>query len=313
MSNQQPELVLRLFSIIKGVAITKLNKEKLLRFQNKAKPIIIRLLVITAGSLIMAGAYNALVIPNNLLSGGVSGLALIGKYTVGFPFYLGVLILNIPVFLIGLKEMDRKFILYSLFGTAMVIIALPLTKPYIPVPKLDLFLAAVFSGAIGGVGGGIVLKNGGSAGGTDIISMISKKKWNISVGTCSFLCNMVVVAISLFLFDPMIVLYSIVSMWVCGQVTNKVIDGFNNHKSVTIISDANEEIAVRIINEMVRGVTFLEGQGAYSGCARKVLNCVVNHYQIPLLKEIVFEIDPKAFMFITETVEVAGRGFTLPL
>jgi uncharacterized membrane-anchored protein YitT (DUF2179 family) len=295
------------------VDLTKLNKEKLLRVKNRTLPIVIRLLTITAGSLITAGAYNALVIPNNLLSGGVSGIALIGKYTVGFPFYLGVFLLNIPIFLIGLKEMDRKFILYSLFGTAVMIIALPLTKPYIPVPKLDLFLASVFSGAIGGVGGGIVLKNGGSSGGTDIISMIAKKKWNLSIGTCSFICNTVVIAISLFLFDPMIVLYSIVSMWVSGQVTNKVIDGFNNHKSVTIISDANGEIAVRIMNVMVRGVTFLEGQGAYSGCPRKVLNCVVNHYQIPLLKEIVFEIDPKAFMFITETVEVAGRGLTMPL
>jgi uncharacterized membrane-anchored protein YitT (DUF2179 family) len=295
------------------LSIKKLYKEQILRLKVKAKPVIIRLLTIAAGSLIMAIAYNSLAIPNNLLSGGVAGLALIGNYTVGFPFYLGVLLLNIPIFLIGLKEMDRKFILYSMFGAAMMIIALPLTKPFIPVPKLDLFLAAVFSGAIGGLGDGIVLRNGGSAGGTDIISMISKKKWNISVGSCSFICNMVVVVISLLLCSPLIVLYSIVSMWVNGVVTNKVIEGFNRNKSVVIISDANEEIAVRIMNEMARGVTFLEGQGAYSGCSRKVLNCVVNHYQIPLLKEIVFAIDPKAFMFITETVEVAGKGFTMPL
>jgi uncharacterized membrane-anchored protein YitT (DUF2179 family) len=283
--------------------------------KRRAWPLIIKLLTILAGAVIMAYSYNALVIPNGLLSGGVAGIALIGNYLLHIPFYIGVLVLNIPVFLFGLKELDWKFILYSLLGTVAMAIALPLTKPFTPVPNLghDLFLAGVFSGVIGGIGGGIILKAGASTGGTDITSIIAKKRWNISVGAFSFYCNLVIILASLFFFDPKIALYTIVSMWVNGKTTDRVIDGLDNNKSVTIISEQSAAIAVRILNEVSRGVTFLEGQGAYSGDPKKVITCVVNHYEIPKVKEIVLDADPRAFMFVTDTVEVSGQGFTMPL
>ena len=101
-------------------------------------------------------------------------------------------------------------------------------------------------------------------------------------------------------------------MWVGGQVTNKILDGFNSDKTAIIISDENDVIAARVMAELGRGVTFLSGEGAYSKDHKKVIACVVNHYQIPKIKEIALEIDPKAFMFILETVEVHGKGFTLP-
>lgn len=272
--------------------------------------IILRLLAISIGAVIIAISYNALVIPNGLLSGGVAGIALIGNYLLGIPFYLGVLMLNIPIFLFGLKELNWRFIVYSLIGTAAMVVALPLTKPYTPVPHLDLFLAAVFSGAIGGIGKGIILKYGASTGGTDILSILAKKRWNISVGAFSFYCNLLVILVSLFLFDIKIALYTIVSMWVGGKAIDTVIDGLNRNKSVMIISEQSVEIAGRIMNEVSRGVTFLEGQGAYSGDPKKVINCVVNHYEIPKVKEIVLDVDPQAFMFVRETVEVSGQGFT---
>lgn len=271
---------------------------------------ILRLLAISIGAVIIAISYNALVIPNGLLSGGVTGIALIGNYLLSIPFYLGVLVLNIPIFLLGLKELNWMFIVYSLVGTAAMVVALPLTRPYTPVPHLDLFLAAVFSGAIGGIGEGIILKYGASTGGTDILSIIAKKRWNISVGAFSFYCNLVVILMSLFLFDIKIALYTIVSIWVGGKAIDTVIDGLNNNKSVMIISEQSVAIAGRIMNEVSRGVTFLEGQGAYSGDPKKVINCVVNHYEIPKVKEIVLDVDPQAFMFVTETVEVSGQGFT---
>jgi uncharacterized membrane-anchored protein YitT (DUF2179 family) len=277
-------------------------------------PLIIKSLTIMAGAVIIAFSYNALVIPNGLLSGGVSGIALIGNYLLHIPFYIGVLVLNIPVFLFGLKELNWKFILYSLLGTAAMVIALPLTKPFTPVPNLghDLFLAGVFSGVIGGIGEGLILKAGASTGGTDITSIIAKKRWNISVGAFSFYCNLIVILVSLFFFDPRIALYTIVSMWVNGKVTDRVIDGLDSNKSVTIISEQSVTIAARILNEISRGVTLLEGQGAYSGDPKKVINCVVNHYEIPKVKEIVLDLDPQAFMFVTETVEVMGNFTRIP-
>jgi uncharacterized membrane-anchored protein YitT (DUF2179 family) len=177
------------------------------------------------------------------------------------------------------------------------------------VPNLDhdLFLAAVFSGVIGGIGEGIILKAGASTGGTDITSIIARNKWNISVGAFSFYCNLAIILVSLFFFDPRIALYTVVSMWVNGKATDLVIDGLNNNKSVTIISEESAAIAGRIMNEVSRGVTFLEGQGAYSGDPKKVITCVVNHYEIPKVREIVMDVDPRAFMFVTETVEVMGN------
>lgn len=283
---------------------------RLRAFKKRALPVIGKLLAISAGAVIMAFVYNALVIPYELLSGGVAGIALIGNYLIRIPFYLGVLILNIPIFLLGIKELSWKFIMYSLIGTAAMVVALPLIKPYTTTPNVDLFLAAVFSGAVGGIGEGIILKYGASTGGTDILSIIAKKRWNISVGAFTFYCNLMIILASLFLFNSRIVLYTIVSMWVNGKAIDMVIDGLNSNKSVMIISEQSGEIADRIMNEVSRGVTFLEGRGAYSGDPKKVITCVVNHYEIPRVKEIVLGVDSQAFMFVTETVEVSGQGFT---
>ena len=270
-----------------------------------------RLAGIAIGAALIAVAFNAFVIPYGLLSGGVSGLALMGNYLYGFPVYLGIFLLNIPIFLWGLKELDWKLILYSAVGMAVLIALLPLSAPYIRVPALDLFLASVFSGLVGGVGSGLILKLGASAGGTDIAAIIMKKKKNISVGATSFYCNIAVLALSLFFFDLKIALYTFISMWVGSRVTDSVIEGFNRNKTVTIISDKSQEIADRIMKEIDRGVTYIEGHGAYTGESKRLINCVVSHYEIAKLKDIVLEVDRHAFIFITETVEVMGKGFTI--
>lgn len=191
-----------------------------------------------------------------------------------------------------------------------MILAIPMIKPYIPTPNIDIFLASVFSGVISGLGSGIFFKSGASAGGTDIISMIMKKKRNLSVGTVSFVCNLAVLSLSLILFDLKIALYTSISMWVSGKITDQVIEGLNRNKAVTIVSEKNIEISERIMKELNRGVTLLEGFGAYSKSEKKVVNCVVSHFEIVKLKELVFEVDPNAFMFFTETTEVSGKDFT---
>lgn len=276
------------------------------QFIKKVFPIII-------GSVLIAVSYNVLVVPYGLLSGGLSGIALIGNYLLNIPLPIGILILNIPVFIIGLRELNLSFMLYSMIGTLILTAALPLTEPYLPVPELDLFLAAVFSGVVSGIGGGIILKSGASSGGADIIAMIVKKKWNISIGACFFYFNVFVILLSLYFFELKIALYTIVSMWVLGAVTDKVIKGLSDYKTVTVISDKNSEIAAEIMEKLHRGVTLLEGKGGYTGASKMVINCVVNNYEIPKLKEIVLDLDPSAFMFISDTAEVSGKGFTIPI
>ncbi|MEG6520564.1 YitT family protein [Desulfotomaculum sp. 1211_IL3151] len=278
-------------------------------FKQEAVNIGKKILGVTAGAVIMAVAFNGLVIPYGLLSGGVGGLALMGNYLLDLPVALGIFFLNIPIFIWGLKELNKKLIIYSLLGTFIMVLALPLTKPYIKAPQIDLFLAAIYSGVVGGFGAGLVFRFGASTGGADIISMVMKKKKNIAIGTFLFYSNIAVLALFIFFFDLKIVMYTALSMWVSGKVTDFVIEGINRNKSVTIISDKSEVIAKRIIVELHRGVTLLDGQGGFSGSSKKVITCVVNNFEIGRLKEIVIRSDEFAFMFVTETAEVTGNGF----
>ena len=271
-----------------------------------------KLAAVSIGATLLAITYNALIMPYGLLSGGIAGISLILNYIMGFPVQWGIFLLNIPVFLVGFKELNRSFMLYSMVGILVLVFAIPVVKPYILVPEIDIFLASIFSGIVGGVGIGIALKFGLSFGGTDIIGMIMKKKLNISIGGFAFSVNLIILAISLLFFPIKIALYTVISMWVSSKVINAVLDGFNRYKSVTIITDKSNEIADSILKQLNRGVTFLEGQGAFSGQYKKVVNCVVNHFEIARIKNIVVEIDPYAFMFITETIEVSGKGFTYP-
>jgi uncharacterized membrane-anchored protein YitT (DUF2179 family) len=278
--------------------MNRITRVKLTRFRRTLKNVLIRLAGIATGAALIAISINAFAIPYGLLSGGVSGLALMVNYLTGFPVYLGIFFLNLPIFLWGLKELDHKLILFSAAGTVVLIAVLQLSRPYIPVYGLDLFLASIFSGIVTGLGIGIVLRYGASTGGTDIISMIAKKKKNISVGATSFYCNIAVLLPSLYFFDLKIAMYTSISMWVGGKVTDTVIEGFNHNKSVMIISDRSSEIAGRILNDLHRGVTYLEGQGAYSGQPKRVISCVVSHYEIPRLNEIVHSIDKKALSML---------------
>lgn len=286
------------------------TRVRLARLQRNSLYLTRKLAGIVLGSILSVISYEAFVLPYGLLSGGVSGLALIAHYSFHFPFYLGIFVLNLPIFLWGWRVLDKKLVFYSALGAGAVIIMLPLVGPFIPRPKIDIFLAAVASGVVGGLGSGITFRQGASMGGTDIVSLIMRKKKNISIGTTSFYCNVFILVLSLFFFDLKIAMYTAISMWIGSRVTDSIVNGFNRNKYVTIISDRSHEIAKRIMHEMHRGVTYLEGQGAFSGNSKLVINCVVNHFEIAKVKEIVTEIDDRAFVFVTETVEVMGRGFT---
>jgi len=276
-----------------------------------AGTVALNLLTVTAGALLVAVSLNTLLITYGLLAGGVSGLALILFYLFKIPVFLSILILNIPIFWWGAREINRQFFLYSLWGTLALAALLPATHGLIPFPRVDMILAAIFGGAISGAGFGLVFRGNGSTGGADIIAVILRKKKNMGIGEVGFYSNLMVITLSLLFFPVNIVMYTVVSMFMAGKLTDVVIAGLNTNKSVIIVSDKPHQIGDRIINELHRGVTYLAGIGAFTREEKTVVNCVANRFELSRLKNIVTETDPGAFMYIYDASEVLGKGFSI--
>jgi uncharacterized membrane-anchored protein YitT (DUF2179 family) len=271
-----------------------------------------RITYVLAGSLISAVSINEFMIPHHLLSGGVGGVALILQYITGFSAGALILIMNIPIFLFGIKTIDKDFIIYSVIGTFSMSVFLILLKDVTIFNRLvvdDIMLASIFGGVAHGLGAGIVFKNRGSMGGSDIIAVVVKRKRSINIGTISFLINLVIVYISSFLFGMKPAMYTLISMYISSRVLDKVQEGFDRKKSVMIITEKEEEVAQAIITTLHRGVTYLYGEGAYTLNQRRILYCIVTTKQIAKVKHIVNIIDPKAFFTINDTSEVMGKGF----
>lgn len=275
-----------------------------------ARSVAVNLLTVAAGALLMAISLNTLLIPYGLLSGGVTGLALILFYLLKVPVFLSILLLNVPIFWWGAREINREFLLYSLTGTLALTALLPATHGLVLIPQLDLILVALFGGALSGTGLGLVFRGHGSTGGTDIIAVILRKKKNLGIGEVGFYSNLLIIAISLMFFPLNTGLYTIISMFVAGKMTDVVITGLNTSKSVIVVSSKSFQIGNRIMNEMHRGVTYFAGIGAFTREEKTVVNCVANRFEVARLKSIVTETDPNAFVYISDASEVLGKGFT---
>lgn len=272
----------------------------------------LRLFSILIGSLISAVAVNEFLIPHHLLSGGVGGIALIIQYITDISAGALILIINIPIFIIGIREIDRDFITYSFIGTvslSLLLIALKNITIFSFLRVDDIMLASIFGGVLNGMGSGIVFRNRGSMGGTDIIAVIVKKHKSINIGTVLFLANIGVIIAGSFLNGIKPAMYTLISMYISSVVLDKVQEGFNRRKSVLIVSSKEDEVASAIMKNIHRGVTFLEGEGAYTGAQRRIIYCIVTTTQLAQLKQIVESVDSQAFLSISDTAEVLGKGF----
>lgn len=263
--------------------------------------------LIVGGSLIYVLGMNAVLIPQKLLSGGVVGVAVILHYLypavdVGH-FYLAS---NIPLMLLGWFSVSRRFMGYTLFG--MVFFSLAASWVKVPAVTLsDPFLAALLAGVWCGVGGGIMLRSLGSAGGLDILAVYLNTRWGIRVGVTYMAANAVVLGIGGYFFGLEKALFSIVYVYASGRVVDAVMVGFNRRKMVFVISSKAQETADFILHGIHRGVTFLKGTGGYSGEDRDVILTVTTLTELPKLKEAIFRIDPQAFVIINDTLEVLGK------
>ena len=268
---------------------------------------------ILVGCLVAASSINLFVVPSNLLTGGVTGIAIIFYFLAGLPIGLQTLIYNVPLLVASYKLLGKKYTLDVVIGTVMFSFALDLTKflnGMLPVD--DLMLASIYGGIFNGIGYGIVFRMNGSTGGFDILGAIFKKYYSMEIGSVIFGFNCLIVAIAGGLFSVQGAMFTLICMYVTSQMTNKIIDGFNQRKAILIVSNRATDIADGIIADIGRGVTFLNGEGAYTGDPKKIVMVVVSMTQIAKIKIIVNTVDRNAFMLILSASEVMGRGFTRP-
>ena len=243
--------------------------------------------------------------------GGITGVAqIIVEITKLGSVGMWTLSFNIPLFIIGGLKVGKKFFFGSLLGLSSSTVALELLAK-LPAPETEPLLACVYGGALVGVGLGIVVMAGASTGGSDIIVRLLKRKWrNIPIGTITMGFDIVVTVLTGLAFGDMRnALYTGLTVFISGKVMDVVIYSFDYSKVAIIISDKHEEITDWIIHKLVRGVTYLRGEGAYSHTEKSVILTVVKSHQLAELKQKVVDVDPDAFVILQEAHQVLGDGF----
>ncbi len=251
---------------------------------------------------------------NNLAEGGFTGITLLLYFLFEFdPSYTN-LILNIPLFILGWKLLGRVAFYYTMIGTISVSIFLWLFQRYqldIPLDG-DLMLAALFAGVFIGVGLGIIFRYGGTTGGVDIIARLVRKYVGWPMGRTMFLFDAVVITISLiFYLSPREAMYTLLAVFIGARVIDFMQEGAYAARGAMIISEQNDKIAEKILNEMERGVTILKGIGSYTKQEKHILYCVVGRSEVGRLKQVIISVDPHAFVSVSDVHDVLGEGFTL--
>lgn len=272
----------------------------------------ISLAKIVFGCALFGLGFNLFLEPNGLNAGGISGISMLIVHLTGFGT-IGMLtaLMNLPLFAIGGLKIGKKFLLGSLLGMLSSSVAIDVLS-VIPVPQTEPLIGCLYGGVLCGLGLGVVFAEGASTGGSDIIVRLLKMKWQqFPIGSINIGFDLLVATLTGIVFrDISRTLYSGIAIFVCGQVIDAVVYRFDYSKVVLIISKKNEEIAKIISEKLDRGVTYLDGQGYYSGEDRKVILSVVKRQQLTDLKQLVTEADSEAFIIVQEAHQVLGDGFS---
>ncbi|WHZ01238.1 YitT family protein [Neobacillus sp. YX16] len=270
--------------------------------------IIQRIMLITIGAALMAVGLEIFLVPNHVIDGGIVGISIMLSYLTGWKLGIFIFILNIPFFFIGYKQIGKTFALSTLYGIIILSIGTTLLHP-VPAFTQDILLATVFGGIVLGIGVGMVIRYGGSLDGTEILAILFNKKLPFSVGEIIMFFNLFILGSAGFVFSWDRAMYSLIAYFVAYKTIDITITGLDESKSVWIISDNSKEIGEAIMNRLGRGVTYINGEGAYSGDHKKVIFCVINRLEEAKLKEIVTESDENAFLAVADIAEVRGGRF----
>jgi len=267
---------------------------------------------IVLGCALFGLGFNLFLEPNNLNAGGISGISMLIVHLTGFGT-IGMLtaLMNLPLFAIAGLKIGKKFLFGSFLGMLASALAID-TLAVIPIPQTEPLVGCLYGGVLCGLGLGVVFAEGASTGGSDIIVRLLKMKWQqFPIGSISIGFDLLVATLTGIVFrDISRMLYSGIALFICGQVIDAVVYRFDYSKVVLIISKKNDKIAKIITEKLDRGVTYLDGQGYYSGEDRKVILSVVKRQQLAELKQLVTDADSEAFIIVQEAHQVLGDGFS---
>ena len=273
------------------------------------RPIYVDYLLMTIGSCLMAVAIKSIYDPIAMVTGGFTGIAIILKAFLNLPLWLANILLNVPIFLIGIKIKGFRFIGRTLYATVALSVFLYFI-PQLNIMTDDYILASIFGGVITGIGVGLVFLARSTTGGTDMLAAYIQHYYkHYSIAQILQVIDAIVVLAGAYIFGLSRALYAVISIYVVSQVTDGILEGLNFSKLAYIITDKQDEVANEIMTTLDRGATGINATGMYSSSEKKLLLCVVSKKEIVQVKEIVTKIDHGAFVIVSDVREVLGEGF----
>lgn len=277
---------------------------------DKFKQILKEMLETILGALIMAAGVSLFLLPNQLSSGGIAGVATIFYYLLNIPMGTVIIAINIPLFLFSMYKVGKMFFIKSIVGTVAMSIFIDLLDKIKPLTN-DRFLACIYGGILLGLGTTLLLKAESSTGGSDLISYIAKKyKPTVRSGNIIVIIDIIIIALNVIFFKEIeIGLYSAIAIYIMGKIIDIFFEGINFTKLMIIVSNKSEEIAKQIDQKVARGSTGLYGKGMYTNENKLILICAAYRKDVARIKIIAKEIDSKSFIVITNSREVVGQGF----
>lgn len=265
-------------------------------------------LLLFIGTIITAVGLEIFLVPNNIIDGGVVGISIMASALSGMPLGVFLVVLNIPFLYLGYKQIGKTFAI----STTFAIFSLSGWTTYFhSTPEIthDLFLAAIFGGIVTGLGVGLIIRNGGSLDGTEIVAIIMDKRSGFSVGEIVMFMNLFILSSAGLVFGWDRAMYSLVAYFIIAKVIDVVIKGLDESNGVMIITSNPKEIAEALMARLGRGVTILHGEGGYTGDPKQVLYCVVTRLEVDKLKAIVLEKDENSFVTINPVHDIIGGRF----
>lgn len=269
--------------------------------------IVSRFVFIIIGAALVSIALEIFLIPNKIIDGGVIGISIMGSYLSGIPVGLFIILLNLPFFFVGYKQIGKTFAISTVFAVCCLSVGVTYLGP-VPSLTQDVFLSSIFGGIINGAGVGLIIRNGGSLDGTEAVAIILDKRTSFSIGEIVMVFNLFILSAAGFVYGWDRAMYSLITYFIAYKVIDIVVEGLDESKGVFIISEAYEDISEALIARLGRGLTLLDGHGGYKGLPTNVIYVVVSRIELAKLKNIVHGFDENALITI-HSVEASGKRY----